>query len=79
MTERATVRVGQVWASNDPREPGDGRQVRISNVDTHYAHYRSGDSRGGWNGRAGRAKLDSFRTTPARSGFRLVEDVPEGS
>ena len=68
-----TVKVGQVWQSNDPRE-APGRLVRVWSVDDRYAHVRSQDTQGGWTGRS-RILLGAFRTEPGKAGYRLVQDA----
>lgn len=73
LTEPAVVRRGQVWQSNDPRET-PGRRVRVWAVDTRYAYVRGQSKDGGWQGRASRLLLTAFKTSPARTGYRLVAD-----
>lgn len=72
-----TVRVGQVWADNDPR--CHGRRVRVVEVtDTHAIvevhHTSHGAYRHAKPGRATRIRLDRFR--PTSTGYVLVQDAP---
>lgn len=73
-TDQPTVRVGQVWQSNDPRE-APGRKVRVWHVGGNYVHVRALAKDGGWNGRGSRILLSAFRCDSARTGYRLIEDV----
>lgn len=66
MTE---VRVGQVWADNDPRS--EGRKVRIIHVDGTHATVGPADPKA--RGRATRIRLDRFK--PTSTGYRLIQDA----
>jgi hypothetical protein len=81
MTNPNPVRVGQIWADNDPR--AEGRSVHVVAVDATHATVALVDQRGrparntpvqrAEPGRQTRIRLDRFR--PTSNGYRLLEDV----
>jgi hypothetical protein len=92
MAERATytpVRVGQVWADNDPRT-GGGRLLKVYELDSRTTWTRDNSALSvpiaicrrvvGPNresvGRRLEIRIDRFR--PTSTGYRLVEDVNHG-
>ena len=74
--ERAEVKVGQVWADNDPRSVG--RTIKVIAIGTHSARCETltpveGSSRDSV-GKTRMVALDRFR--PTTNGYRLIKDVP---
>lgn len=73
------VRVGQVWADNDPRAAG--RTVRVDAVDCRFAECTVLTAIGGQPPRVSRkTRIDLARMKPLRTlrtGYRLVSE-PEG-
>lgn len=66
--ETVTVKVGQIWADNDPRS--DGREVIVDEIRDGYALCHTGTL-----GKKTKIKLGRFK--PTRSGYKLVRDVEE--
>jgi hypothetical protein len=73
--DHPTVRLGQIWADNDPR--GYGRKVRVVEIgDTHATvelHQPRHPVSSAKPGRRTRIRLDRFR--PTSTGYRLVTDT----
>lgn len=69
-SERAEVKVGQVWQSCDPRDGASAgrpaRAVEVFKIEGRYAHVRNRHT-----GICTRIQLDRFR--PGSTGWRLVE------
>ena len=72
------VRVGQIWADNDPRCRGR-RTVRVAEVGETAAVVEAVTD---WDGNKSTAprrtsiRLNRFR--PTSTGYRLIQDVPGG-
>ncbi|CAM5466122.1 hypothetical protein [Streptomyces aurantiogriseus] len=68
------VQVGQVWADNDKR--GEGRTVRVDEVDVRYAYCTvlTAATPGGRTGHRTRIALERMR--PTSTGYRLLDGAP---
>lgn len=64
--ETPDVRVGDVWADNDPRMAGTGRELRVKHVDAERV--RCIEECTGL-----RTNIARKRFRPTSSGYRLVE------
>jgi hypothetical protein len=81
MPNTPEVRVGSVWADNDPRSAG--RTLRVDAIDGGKAVCtiltNTDSANVGWQQRDMRGKqtrISLTRFKPTSTGYRLVEDVP---
>ncbi len=68
MSDTVQVKVGQVWADNDPRQK-NGRQIKVLSIEGDRATVQHPSGLG----RKTKVRLNRFR--PTNSGYRLVKDV----
>lgn len=60
------VKVGQIWADNDPRVPV--RELEVIGIDCRFAYVRNTET-----GKPSRIALNRFK--PTKTGYRLIQEV----